>query len=183
MRPMSGLVPAVALVAIATLAGSGAAFASAPDASPASTPERTPVTADPGAQQPRSSGLRVSVAPTRVTSASGALTVRLRGLPSHVGVYVRFCQAPRAGTRPGAAQCYSTTGAWGGVWAVARYPYGARPTDGSVVNPAKSFRLRYVTRFNGIDCSTQRCGVYVRRDHRGGTDTSYDRFIRVRVQR
>jgi hypothetical protein len=118
----------------------------------------------------------VSVAPTAGVAAGDAVAVTVAGVPSDQGVYVRWCAAPEAGsTRPSAERCNGQ-----GVWALEQYPYGPRPTDGTVADPtAGPIDLPTTATIGTIDCRTSVCGVATRRDHRDGADTSMDTFTAV----
>jgi hypothetical protein len=126
------------------------------------------------------SGYKVTVTPTK--NAKATVRVTISGLPDTVGLYVRYCKLPAAGQRPAPEDCLNAANSgFAGVWAVARYPYGTAPSDGSVVNPRKPFTMTIAPTIGSIDCRTTACGIVVRRDHRAGSDTSYDRSIRVRL--
>jgi hypothetical protein len=131
-----------------------------------STPEVTP--------EPET--FNVTITPTADVTAGDAVQASVTGVPSDQGIYVRWCTAPAQGqTRPSADQCDGQ-----GVWALEAYPYGPRPTDGSVVDPtAGPISLRTTASIAGVDCTKATCGVATRRDHRGGADTSMDTFTPV----
>jgi hypothetical protein len=115
----------------------------------------------------------VQAAPTTGLDPAGdEVLVTVTGLPDDVGVYVRLCALPASG-RPGADACDGQ-----GIWVRETYPYGPFPTDGSVVKPsAGAVTLPVAASFGSVDCTTLACGVHVRRDHLGASDTSYDRAI------
>lgn len=143
----------------------------APDPDPEPEPEPTPTTNPPA--------YGVTVQPTTNLPTTGSVSVTITGLPEDEGVYVRLCAKPAAGQRPKDSDCDGQ-----GVWALDRYPYGPPPTDGTVRKPSDGpFPLSIRATFGSVDCRTTECGVFVRRDHRAGADTSRDRFIPVTFAR
>jgi hypothetical protein len=117
----------------------------------------------------------VTVTPTTGVDAGDDVQVELTGIPSGQGVYARWCAKPAEGLRPSADQCDGQ-----GVWALEAYPYGPRPTDGTVVDPsAGAFALSTTAAIGAVDCTEAICGVSIRRDHRGSADTALDAFVPV----
>jgi hypothetical protein len=116
------------------------------------------------------------VTPTTDVTPGNPVQVSISGVPSDQGLYVRWCAAPAPGqTRPTAEQCDGQ-----GIWAVENYPFGPRPTDGTVVDPTDGpIALPTTASIGGIDCRTTTCGISTRRDHRGGADPSMDTFTPV----
>ncbi|MEZ5184441.1 MAG: hypothetical protein R2720_01720 [Candidatus Nanopelagicales bacterium] len=114
--------------------------------------------------------------------ASGTAKVKVSGLPKNVGVYVRLCKKPRRSSTPRPSECLNTGGQYAGVWVVGRYPYGPRPKASNIAKPNKSFRLPVRSKFGSVDCKRVKCAIVVRRDHRNGSDASYNRAIRVRFR-
>ncbi|MCB0977980.1 MAG: LPXTG cell wall anchor domain-containing protein, partial [Acidimicrobiales bacterium] len=119
----------------------------------------------------------VTVTPTTGLDASGdTVTVTGSGYPEGVGVYVRLCKAPTGipGTEAGrTAACDGQ-----GVWANATVPGpGTTPMTGG----AFSTTLPVVGAFASpdvVNCMQPgSCGVFVRRDHSGAADYSYDEFF------
>ena len=142
----------------------------ASDPSPTPTEPSEP---SPTATEPVTAGFEVQATPTTGLDPAGdEVSVTVTGLPDDVGVYVRLCALPESG-RPGAEACDGQ-----GRWVRETYPYGPYPTDGSVVKPsAGAVTLPVAASFGSVDCTTVACGVHVRRDHLGASDTSYDRTI------
>ena len=139
------------------------------------TTEPSPTTTEPSptTTEPTPAAFAVQAAPTTGLDPAGdEVSVTVTGLPDDVGVYVRLCALPASG-RPGADACDGQ-----GIWVRETYPYGPFPTDGSVVKPsAGAVTLPVAASFGSVDCTTLACGVHVRRDHLGASDTSYDRAI------
>jgi len=113
-------------------------------------------------------------ASTDLVRTGQSITATLTNVPAGEGVYVEFCAQPAtAGARPTA--CYGQ-----GAWATpnsAMWPYGAVDIAAPVtVSTALTFTA---TDTSSVDCSAQVCGVFVRRDHLAGSDTTLDTFLPV----
>jgi LPXTG-motif cell wall-anchored protein len=99
------------------------------------------------------------------------LTVTGSGFAPGGGVYVQFCPQPAGalGTAGGRATGCNPDTTNHVVW---KTPI---PADGTL-----SVELNVVSGWAGVDCTTQTCGVFVRKDHLGGaTDYSQDAFSGV----
>lgn len=96
-----------------------------------------------------------------------------------VGIYVRLCSEPPGpvGTvegRPTSDQCDADHQ----HWVSTSYPAG--PTAPMAPDGSFSVELDVAAAFGDVDCSTETCGIAIRRDHLGGTsDASYDSFTPV----
>ena len=140
--------------------------------SPEPVPDPEPVTPSP---EPEPVAFGVAASPTTGVAAGAAVAVSVTGVPVDQGLYVRWCVQTSPGVRPTADQCDGQ-----GVWALESFPFGPRPTDGSVADPtAGPISLVTKASIGGIDCTTSVCGVSTRRDHRGPADPSMDTFTAV----
>lgn len=117
----------------------------------------------------------VDVTPTTGLSDGDEITVTLNNVNAADGVYVMYCVQPESGNRAPSGDCDGSAQ----VWVVDDYPYGTRPTDGSVQYRADGpFTLAVPSTIGTNDCTEVICGIQVRRDHpAGNTDTSYDTFV------
>ena len=111
---------------------------------------------------------------TDLVRAGDNITATLANVPADEGVYVEFCAAPAiAGSRPSA--CFGQ-----GAWATpnsAMWNYGAVDIAAPVaVAVQQSFAA---TDSSTVNCGDVVCGVFVRRDHLNGADTSLDTFVPV----
>lgn len=121
----------------------------------------------------------VTVDPTTGLDAAGdVVRVEGSGYADGVGVYVRLCTAPQgavgtAAGRPGAEDCDGQ-----GVWANPTVP---GPNTAPMVDGAFTADLPVAGAFATTaahDCMTAgSCGVFVRRDHSGAEDFSYDEWF------
>lgn len=106
--------------------------------------------------------------------AGDSVNATLANVPADEGVYVEFCAAPATvGERPSA--CFGQ-GAWATPNSV-MWNYGAvNSALPVVVGVQQSF---VATDQSTVNCGEVVCGVFVRRDHLNGADTSLDTFVPV----
>jgi len=105
------------------------------------------------------------------------ITVKGTGFVPNQGVYVQFCARPagQIGTSAGRAdRCYPEQDGTHTVWVT---PIGA---DGTFSTPLVVAGTFTTAGGEEIDCSVTACGVFVRRDHDGGSaDYSQDAYAGV----
>lgn len=111
---------------------------------------------------------------------SDLLQVRLIGIPEGKGVYVRQCIATSDGSRP--TQCNGIVGNTPDpkvVWATLDETY----LQFGATNAASQFQLEVNGQFKvgekTFDCLVETCGLFIRRDHLEGSDTSLDTFVPI----
>lgn len=130
-------------------------------------PEETTTTAPTSAHV-----TRISLSRSADLAGGEVITVSGTGFVPDQGVYVQFCAAPTGalGTQAGrTTTCYPEQDGERTVWLT------PVPADGTWTTP-----LTVSDTFGEVDCRTQSCGVFVRRDHSGGsTDFSQDAFAPV----
>jgi hypothetical protein len=104
-----------------------------------------------------------------------SINVTVSGTPSGQGIYIRFCQAPEPVTSR-ATNCDAAHDVWAST-DPAMLAYHAAALSGALALTAQS---SFTANGASIDCTHVLCGVFVRRDHMGGsTDFALDRFIPV----
>ena len=107
---------------------------------------------------------------TGIADAGENLTVTLSGIPAGNGVYVRQCQQAAGSARP--TLCNGM-----GVWASLDSGSQAQmATDASLPQTLAVAGL-FTSNSTTVDCNKVVCGVFIRRDHLGGSDLSLDTFI------
>jgi hypothetical protein len=112
---------------------------------------------------------------TNLALPSENINVTVTGTPSGQGVYIRFCQAPEP-LNSRATNCDAAHDVWASA-DPAMFAYHAAPLSGPLSLSAHS---TFSANGASIDCTLVLCGVFVRRDHMGGsTDFALDRFIPV----
>ncbi len=151
-------------------------------AAPTPPPTETPP-ADTPPEPSFSAAAEVEAAATGVTlsKSSGldpdgeAITVDATGFTFGQGYYVMFCTSTggtigTSGGRPTGAACDSSKQYW------TNNPSGGTPVaaDGSF-----STTISPVVSWGSVDCSTDTCGFFVRKDHTAGSDYSHDTFVPV----
>lgn len=113
----------------------------------------------------------VAVSPTGpLDRATSSVSVTVGNVPAGQGIYAMYCAQPAAGARPTA--CFGR-----GVWAST----DAKMTAQGAVALTGALTLPVALQFtpqggSAVDCEKAVCGVFVRRDHMGPTDTSLDSF-------
>ena len=113
----------------------------------------------------------VTAEPTAGLEDDDVVVVTLAGTPAGEGVYVRQCIAGVGDQRP--TTCNGT-----GVWAT--LPAGLPQTPDGSFGPAEgTIELPVAVTFGDVDCTAVQCGVFTRRDHNDGTDTTLDRWIPI----
>jgi LPXTG-motif cell wall-anchored protein len=168
------LVTAAALtcaIALASAAGSATAQELPGPSIPEAPPTLEPQSTQAAAAQGSSTSLVLSKA-DGLDPAGELISVTGHGFTPGQGVYVMFCVQPagQLGTEDGRADtCNPDQSNDHTVW---KTPIAA--------NGEFTVDLRVESTFEGTDCTTSTCGVFVRRDHMGGaTDYSQDTFAPV----
>lgn len=120
-------------------------------------------------------GLTVSVEKaTGLSSPETTLKVSVSGIPQDQGIYLMLCEGESANPRP--ANCSATHQAWLTMAASSLRMGAAAALPVNDFKIASSFSTRAGV---AVDCTTSKCGVFVRRDHFGSADTTLDRFIPI----
>jgi hypothetical protein len=140
---------------------------------PATTP---PVIAEP--EEPSLNDVVVTLSQSEDLKNNQVITVRGEDFAADQGVYVQFCAAPTAqvGTAAGrAASCYPEQDNVHTVWV------STVAADGTFSTPLTVVSTFTPTGQDPVDCTVDgACGVFVRRDHNGGTaDYTQDAFVPV----
>lgn len=103
-----------------------------------------------------------------------SVTVSVAGIPQEQGIYLMLCEGTSANPRP--VNCSAAHQAWLSTAASALRMGAAAALPINEFKIASSFSTRAGV---AVDCTTAKCGVFVRRDHFGSADVSLDRFIPV----
>lgn len=145
----------------------------------------TPITFDPATEppvvtpptEPSRNDVVVTLSESEDLADGQTITVTGRAFTPDQGVYVQFCARPpgQVGTSAGrASSCYPEQDGTHTVWVT---PIAANGQFSTPLTVVSSF-----TDASGqaVDCTVATCGVFVRRDHSGGTsDFSQDAFVPV----
>ena len=116
----------------------------------------------------------VSIVQTTNLAKETTLSVAVANAPAEQGFYLMLCEGTAASPRP--ANCSTTHQAWL-TTAASSLRMGATPAlPVNEFKIASEFETRTGTKVN---CEQVKCGVFVRRDHFAGTDTTLDRFIPI----
>ena len=115
----------------------------------------------------------VVVSPTTAVARTGTVNVTLANIPAGQGVYVMFCAKPNNAGRP--TSCFGR-GVWASTDTTALGQGAVSATNPISLPVAASFTPQGGS---AVDCDLNVCGVFVRRDHMGPTDTSLDQFVPV----
>jgi len=100
-------------------------------------------------------------------SASAIIHVALSNFPTKGGLYLQECVEATAGTRP--TLCNNAVQLWISNAAGASFT----PTADIIFKPTGIF----TSGSTAVDCTTSRCGIFIRYDHTVPTDVSEDQFI------
>jgi hypothetical protein len=115
---------------------------------------------------------------TNLALAGETVTVSVAGIPSGTppqGVYVYQCASAVVFPRPDSTRCRS--GMTESLWLTTAGGMGARIA--SEQNPLQLLK-EFTIGANTFDCSITTCGIFVRRDHMGGSaDLSLDTIIPI----
>lgn len=107
----------------------------------------------------------VKVSKTSVLAADENVSITLEKFPSKAGIYLQQCQEAAPSTRP--ANCNAVTQLW------------ISDMRGASFTPSAAITMKLVAKFDGVDCTVSKCGIFVRYDHTAGSDTSEDQFIPI----
>ncbi len=120
-------------------------------------------------------GLTVSVDKAAgLSTPEATLKVSVSGIPQDQGIYLMLCEGEAAAPRP--TNCSAAHQAWL-TTAASSIRMGA-----TAALPINDFKIAssFSTRAGvAVDCTTSKCGVFVRRDHFGSADVTLDRFIPI----
>lgn len=105
---------------------------------------------------------------TNLDANNAAIQISIANFPARGGLYIQQCNEPIAGARPTA--CNPAAQLW-----ISNVPGASfAPTAQITFKPKAS----YVAAGNTIDCTTTKCGIFVRYDHTVTTDiNAEDQFI------
>jgi hypothetical protein len=122
------------------------------------------------------SPLTVMVTKTAGLALSGeSVNVSISGIPDGQGVYVYQCAASAITPRPDATKCRS--GMAESLWLTANGGMGSGAA--SQLNPL-SIVNEFTIGATTFNCSIEACGIFVRRDHMGGTfDFTLDTIVPI----
>lgn len=148
-------------------------FGTAPEDTTTTTEAQAPEESTTTTTAPASANTtRITLSKATDLGGGEVITVSGTGFVPDQGVYVQFCAAPTGalGTQAGrTTACYPEQDGERTVWLT------PVPADGTWSTP-----LTVSDAFDDVDCRAQSCGVFVRRDHSGGSaDFSQDAFAPV----
>lgn len=116
---------------------------------------------------------------TSLASAGEAVSVSVAGVPSGQGVYVYQCASTVASPRPDSTVCRS--GMTDSLWLTTT---GAGGSGDVSLTHQLSLLKEFTIGANSFDCSVDACGIFVRRDHVGGsTDFSLDTIVPIEFEK
>lgn len=107
----------------------------------------------------------VKVSKTTSLAAEENVSITLEKFPAKAGVYLVQCQEAAPATRP--ANCNAQTQLW------------ISDMRGASFAPTAAITMKLVAKFDNVDCTVVKCGLFVRYDHTAGSDTSEDQFIPI----
>lgn len=122
------------------------------------------------------SPLTVTVSKTTNLALAGeTVSVSVSGIPTNQGIYVYQCASAGVSPRPDATKCRS--GMSESLWLTTNGGMGAGvASQANQLSVLKEFTIGSST----FDCSVDACGIFVRRDHMGGSsDFSLDTIIPI----
>lgn len=122
------------------------------------------------------SPLTVTVSKTTNLALAGeTVSVSVSGIPTNQGIYVYQCASAGVSPRPDATKCRS--GMSESLWLTTNGGMGAGvASQANQLSVVKEFTIGSTT----FDCSVDACGIFVRRDHMGGSsDFSLDTLIPI----
>lgn len=110
-------------------------------------------------------GAEMIVKPAKVNELidGEVISIALEKFPTKAGVYLQQCTEPVMGARP--EFCNRQTQLW-----ITNQPGGS-------FTPGASITMKVVAKFDAVDCTSRKCGIFARFDHTAGTDTSEDQFL------
>lgn len=112
-----------------------------------------------------SADMVIKVSKTIELAADETVSISLEKFPVKAGIYLQQCQEPVPAIRP--ANCNAQTQLW------------ISDMRRATFSPTATITMRLVSKFDSIDCTTVKCGIFTRFDHTAGTDTSEDQFIPI----
>lgn len=107
----------------------------------------------------------VKISKTTSLAAEESVAISLEKFPAKAGVYLQQCQEAAPNTR--ATNCNAQTQLW------------ISEMRGASFTPTAAITMKLVARFDAVDCTAVKCGVFARYDHTAGNDTSEDQFIPI----
>lgn len=104
---------------------------------------------------------------TNLDPENATINFTLSNFPSKAGLYIQQCVEAPVGTRP--TLCNGSAQLW--ISSQPRASY--LPSDAMKFNPAASF----VSGTTTVDCTKEKCGIFIQYDRTAFTDLSEDQFI------
>ena len=104
---------------------------------------------------------------TNLDTQGATINLTLSNVPAKGGLYLMQCLEGLAGTRP--ALCNKAVELWISTARGASF----LPTDAIKLKPTGSF----VSGSTTVDCTVEKCGIFIRFDHTVASDLSEDQFI------
>jgi hypothetical protein len=104
---------------------------------------------------------------TNLDSQGATINITLSNVPAKGGLYIQQCLEAPAGTRP--AICNKAVE----LWISSARGASFLPTDTIKFKPTGSFATGATT----VDCTVQKCGIFMRFDHTVASDLSEDQFL------
>lgn len=104
---------------------------------------------------------------TNLDSQGATINITLSNVPAKGGLYIQQCLEAPAGTRP--AICNKAVE----LWISSARGASFLPTDTIKFKPTGNF----VSGATTVDCTVQKCGIFMRFDHTVASDLSEDQFL------
>lgn len=99
--------------------------------------------------------------------AGESISVAIGNFPTRAGLYLQQCKEAPAGVRPSAADCNSAAQLW-----ISRIP-------GANFVPGAPITMKLDSKFGAVDCTKEKCVVFVRYDHTAPGDVAQDQAIAI----
>jgi hypothetical protein len=106
---------------------------------------------------------------TNLDSQGATINITLSNVPAKGGLYIQQCLEAPAGTRP--TICNKAVE----LWISSARGASFLPTDTIKFKPTGSF----VSGATTVDCTVQKCGIFMRFDHTVASDLSEDQFLPI----
>lgn len=108
---------------------------------------------------------------TELDPAGENISVTIANFPVRAGLYLQQCKEAPAGVRPTGADCNEPVQLW-----ISRIP-------GASFSPNAPITMKLDPKFGAVDCTKDKCVVFVRYDHTAPGDLSQDQAIAITFAR
>lgn len=124
------------------------------------------------AQAPATSKASVTLGKSSELDPAGeSISVAIANFPVRAGLYLQQCKEAPTGVRPTGADCNEPVQLW-----ISRIP-------GASFSPNAPITMKLDPKFGSVDCTKDKCVVFVRYDHTAPGDLSQDQAIAITFAR